>query len=149
MNSDDPKPAILQRWKGLLILLLVFAMGAASGGAGALFYMRAQVRQAVLRAFAGRDRTDRLERLAVRVENNLASSLALNAQERQAVHEELQESVRQGRRLRLRMLMEVRRLVADTVVRIGQRLPPDKQAKLKAKADRRLDRWGLEPDPGK
>lgn len=144
--ATPAKPAS-NRWKAVLILLLVFALGAATGVGGALFYVRSQMRFAVVRPLSGRDR---LDRLAARVESNLSKSLKLNAQERSAVHGELAVSVEKARQLRTRMFLEVRALVADTLARIGNRLPPEKQAKLKKKAADRLSRWGFnleEPKP--
>jgi hypothetical protein len=137
-----PSPASA-RWKAVLLLVAVFALGAGIGVGGTLYYFRSQVRHTMMHPLADRGRIDRL---AARVEANLARSLDLDAGERQAVHEELAVSVEQARQLQKRMFFEINGVIRDTLTRIEKRLPPDKQAKLKRKAEHRLARWGFRAD---
>ena len=141
--GDTPLSPVSNRWKALLMLVTVFVLGAGAGVGGTLYYVRSQVRYAMMHPFADRGR---LDRLAARVESNLTQSLNLDASERQAVHEELSVSVQRAKRLRLRMFFETRMLMRDTLARIEKRLPAEKQAQLKQKAEDRLGRWGFRLD---
>ncbi|XHR27242.1 MAG: hypothetical protein ACFUZC_14980 [Chthoniobacteraceae bacterium] len=145
MNPNPPgdiplSPASKIRWKALILLAAVFVLGAGIGVGSTLYYVRSQVRYAMLHPFADRGR---LDRLAARLEANLTRSLDLDAAERRAVHEELAVSVKQARQLRRQNSVESRKLVRDALARIEKRLPADKQAKLRKKAEDRLSRWGL------
>ena len=145
MNSPATPPLLSasNRWKALLLLVTVFVLGAGLGIGGTFYFVRSQVRYAMSHPLAERGRIDRV---SARVESNLIRSLDLDEGERQAVHEELAASMKQGRRIRLRALVEVRLLVRDTVSRIENRLPVEKRAKFKWLAKERLGRWGFRSD---
>ncbi len=145
MNPPDT-PSLLSasnRWKAVLLLVAVFVLGAGLGIGGTLYFVRSQVRSAMLHPLAERGRIDRL---SARVESHLTRSLNLDAGEQQAVREELATSLKRARRIRLRALIEVRLLIRDTVSRIENRLPVEKRAKFKRQAEERLSRWGFRLD---
>jgi len=144
MNTTDtpPKPAG-GVWKALLILILVFILGAATGIGGGLLILRAQIRKA---ATATVSQQGPLDKLAARVEAHLGDRLHLSATERSALHEELGVTTRRAKELRLRLADDIRALAGDTIRRIGARLPAEKQAALRKEMDERLTPWGLKPD---
>lgn len=146
MNTTDPpaKPTS-GTWKALLVLALVFLLGAATGIGGGLLFLRAQIRKA---ATAPLNNQGPFDKLSARIESQLVKNLQLDPPERSAVHEELAVTSRRAKELRLRLADDIRALAGDTIARIGGHLSAEKQAKLRQDADAWLAPWGLQPKAG-
>jgi hypothetical protein len=142
--SNVPKRR--SKWKALLLLLVVFFLGAAAGvgtcGAIIVAKLKADARNP-----GGASRP--MQRFFDRTEKQLGKELELDPSERQAVHEELAVTSDRVRDIRLHLSKDVRTLARETVDRIASHLPPAKQSLLREKAAKRLGPWGLldAPEP--
>ena len=146
MNTpESPVKPASGVWKALLVLVLVFVLGAAAAIGGGLLLLRSQIRIA---ATAPATQQGPLDKLAARIEERLGDRLQLSPAERSALHEELAVTTLRAKELRTRLADDIRELAADTFGRISSHLPGDKQAKLKEEMDARLAPWGLLPQAG-
>lgn len=141
---DAPAKPSRGVWKAVLLLLVVFVLGAASGIGGGLLFLRSQIRRAATAPVTNRGP---LDTLADRMESRLTGRLQLSESERSAVREELAASVRQAKEIRLRIANDIRALAGDTVARIAKHLSAEKQVKLWKEAESRLEPWGLNVKP--
>ena len=140
--TDTPAKPTSGTWKALLVLALVFLLGAATGIGGGLLFLRAQIRKA---ATAPVNNQGPFDKLSARIESQLGKNLQLDPQERNAVHEELALTTRRAKELRLHLAGDIRALAGDTIARIGSHLSAEKQTKLRQDADAWLAPWGLQP----
>ncbi|MGC4016243.1 MAG: hypothetical protein QM755_17230 [Luteolibacter sp.] len=143
MPTDSLPPALPKKrskWKAVLLLLVVFLLGAVTGvftcGAVILAKLRESARNP---AAASRP----MERFFDRTERQLDRELNLDAEEKQAVHEELETTSGRLREIRMGVSRDVRALAHDSVERIAARLPEEKRAAFREKASKRLGPWGL------
>lgn len=130
------------RTRALLLLLLVFLLGAASGVGGGLLFLRSLAH----RAWAGElGENSPVELVTNRLENQMSAELELTPEERQAVQKELALTVGQFRELRVKMRSDIRAIVEDTLTRVETQIPEEKRARLRERAGDRLRPWGLMP----
>jgi len=143
MNTTDaPARTTKGAWKAVLLLVLVFILGAATAIGSGLLFLRSEIRKA---ATAPVSQQGPLDRFSGRIESHLAGRLKLSDSERNALHEELAVTTRRAKELRLRLANDVRALAGETVARIGSHLPAEKRAKLRQEVEERLAPWGLQP----
>ena len=137
----NPPPAS-KPWRGLLLLGLVFFLGAACGIGGGLLVMRGLAQ----RAFKGDLRASGpVDFLAGVLEQQIATDLELTPAQRAAAHQELETTVARFKDLRAQLRTDARIIVADTVTRVEQHLPPEKRPLLRQRVKDRLGDWGLVP----
>lgn len=128
------------RWKAVLLLLLVFALGAGCGIGGGLLLLR----RVVQRAIAHPDKAHApVDRLVGKVESVMAAELNLTEAERSAVHGELLQTAADFKALRQEVWTKAGMNVEGSLERICKHLPAEKQALLRKKAAERLGPWGL------
>ncbi|MCW0219277.1 MAG: hypothetical protein OJI67_13205 [Prosthecobacter sp.] len=128
------------RTRALLLLLLVFLLGAASGVGGGLLFLRSLAH----RAWAGElGENSPVELVANGLEHQVSAELELTPEERQAVQKELALTVGQFRELRVKMRSDIRAIVEDTLTRVETKIPEGKRARLRERAGARLRPWGL------
>ena len=139
----NPSSTTTSRWKAVLLLLLVFALGAGCGIGGGLLVLRRIVQHAI--AHPNDDHAP-ADRLATKIESLLVADLALTDSERSAVHVELQQAAAEFRALRLEVWQKASLSVAGSLDRLCKHLPAEKQAALRQKAAERLGPWGLLTD---
>lgn len=131
------------RWKAVLLLLLVFALGAGCGIGGGLLVLRRIVQHAI----AHPEETHApVDRVVGKIEALMVAELDLTDSERSAVHAELLQTAAEFKALRLEVWQKAGRNVAGSLDRICQHLPAEKQATLRKKAAERLGPWGLLSD---
>lgn len=140
MNTS---PHTSSRWKAVLLLLLVFALGIGCGVGGGLLVLRRIAQHAIAHP---NDAHAPADRLVGKMESLMASELALTDSERSAVHAELQQSAADLKALRLEVWQKTGLTVAASLDRICTHLPAEKQATLRKKAAERLGPWGLLSD---
>jgi hypothetical protein len=128
------------RWKAVLLLLLVFALGAGCGIGGGLLVLRRIVQHAIAHPDESHAPVDRL---VGKIEALMVAELDLTDSERIAVHAELQETATEFKALRREVWQKAGVSVAGSLDRICQHLPAEKQAILRKKAAERLGPWGL------
>lgn len=140
MNPPSPPSS---RWKAVLLLLLVFVLGAGCGIGGGLLVLRRIVQHAVAQPD---DAPAPVDRLAGKIESLMVAELALTDSERSAVHAELLQTAADFKALRLEVWQKAGMHVAGSLDRICKHLPAEKQAILRKKAAERLGPWGLLSD---
>jgi hypothetical protein len=150
MNTIEPtsrsaNPASRRTFVAILVLALVFLLGAAVGVGGSFLYLRGQVRM----AFSPEPGKSRLpaDRLLDRAEERMIRELELTKEETSAVRQELDITRRELRELRVRFLFSMRGVLRDSVTRAGSRLPEAKRIKLEGITDRWLQSWGVMNEP--
>lgn len=142
-DITDPKSRKLaSRWKALLLLLVVFSLGVASGvGVGGLWLEKRA--QAVL---ADPDSTNGPAiKIFDSMEAKLTRKLDLTPSERAAMHEEFEHATREIQDVRAETLESVRKISQQTIDRIEQRLPPEKRSEFREGARETLAPWSLLP----
>ncbi len=142
----DPKSRKLtSRWKALLLLFVVFSLGAASGiGVGGLWLKKRA--QAVL---ANSNSTDGPAIIIFdNMEEKLTRKLDLTPTERAALHEEFDQATQEIQNVRTETLESVRKISQQTLDRIEQRLPPEKRSPFREEARETLMPWSLLPKDG-
>ncbi|OYW74706.1 MAG: hypothetical protein B7Z37_16585 [Verrucomicrobia bacterium 12-59-8] len=128
------------RWKAVLLLLLVFALGAGCGIGGGLLVLRRIVQHAIAHP---NDEHAPVDRAVGKIEFLMVAELDLTDSERSAVHAELLQTAGEFKALRLQVWQKAGMAVAGSLDRICQHLPAEKQAALRKKAAERLGPWGL------
>lgn len=131
------------RWKALLLLVFVFILGAACGIGGGLLVVRRIAQHAI--AHPGGENAP-MDRAAAHIESIIASDLDLTADERAAVHTELQQTATDFKALRAEVWQRAMVNVQDTLGRISRHLPAEKQERLREQAAKRLKPWSLITD---
>lgn len=133
------------RWKALLLLFIVFSLGAASGiGAGGLWLKKRA--QAVL---ANPDSTDGPAIVIFdSMEKDLSRELDLTPGEQAAMGEEFDRAAEELRSLRASTLASVRKISQQALDRIEPRLTPEKRSPFREKARETLTPWSLLPKDG-
>lgn len=128
------------RWKAILLLALVFTLGAGCGIGGGLLVLRRIVQHAIAHPDEAHAPVDRA---VGKIESLMVAELDLSDSERSAVHEELLQTAAEFKALRLEVWRKASMNVAGSLDRICQHLPAEKQATLRKKAAERLGPWGL------
>lgn len=128
------------RWKAVLLLLLVFALGAACGIGGGLLVLRRIVQHAIAHPDESHVPVDRV---VGKIESQIVAELDLTNSERKAVHAELLQAATELKALRREVWQKAGASVSSSLDRICQHLPAEKQALLRKKAAERLEPWGL------
>lgn len=131
------------RWKAVLLLLLVFVLGAGCGIGGGLLVLRRIVQHAIAHPDESHAPVDRL---VGKIESMMVAELDLTDSERSAVHAELLQVATEFKALRREVWHKAGVSVAGSLDRICQHLPAEKQAILRKKAAERLGPWGLLSD---
>jgi hypothetical protein len=131
------------RWKAILLLLLVFILGAGCGIGGGLLILRRIVQHAIAHPNESHAPVDRL---VGKIEALMVAELDLTETERSAVHAELQQTATDFKSLRHEVWQKAGMSVADSLDRLCKHLPAEKQATLRKKAADRLGPWGLIDD---
>lgn len=137
MNNPSPTSS---RWKAILFLLLVFALGAGCGIGGGLILLRRVVQHAIAHP---NDEHAPVDRVVSRLEAQLVADLDLTDSERSAVHAELLHAAADFKTLRLEVWQKARLNVEGSLDRICHHLPESKQALVRKKAVEKLGTWGL------
>ncbi len=128
--------------RAVLLLALVFCLGAAIGVGGGLIFLH----RLAQRSFSSEAKENLVvEFLVFRLERQIATELGATPAEREAAHRELLVSMNEVTKLRAKLRRDARAIVADTVDRIEPLLSPDKRPKLRELAAKQLSPWGLEP----
>lgn len=130
------------RTRALLLLLLVFLLGAASGVGGGLLFLRSLAHRAWAGELGG---NSPVELVTNGLEHQMSAELELTPEERKAVQKELALTVGQFRELRVKMRSDIRAIVEDTLTRVETKIPEEKRARLRERAGDRLRPWGLMP----
>jgi len=128
------------RWKAVLLLLLVFALGAGCGIGGGMLVLRRMVQHAIAHPD---DEHAPVDRVVGKIESMMVAELDLTDSERSEVHAELLRAAAEFKTLRLEVWQKASMSVAGSLDRICQHLPAEKQATLRNKAAERLGPWGL------
>lgn len=142
--TPDPLPAsaaAAPRWRALLLLLVVFLTGAACGLGGGALVLRSMMQRA-LHGEAS-DGNAPVDWVISTLEREISDDLDLTESERAAVHQELLTTARDFRQMRVKMLMDTRDRVRETLARVEKHLPEEKRLLLHERASRRLRPWGL------
>lgn len=137
MNSPSNTSS---RWKAVLLLLLVFALGAGCGIGGGLLVLRRIVQHAIAHPDESHAPVDRV---VGKIESLMKAELDLTDSERNAVHAELLQTATEFKALRREVWQKAGMSVAGSLDRLCQHLPAEKQAILRKKAAERLGPWGL------
>ncbi|WP_395751436.1 hypothetical protein [Prosthecobacter sp.] len=137
MSTTSPTSS---RWKAVLLLLLVFALGAGCGIGGGLLVVRRIAQHAI--AHPNEDHAP-MDRVVSKIESLMVAELNLTESERSAVHAELQQTAAEFKTLRQEMWQKAGANVESSLDRLCQHLPAEKQAMLRKKAAERLGPWGL------
>lgn len=141
MNSTPtPTPARPSRWKAVLLLTLVFILGAGCGIGGGLLMLRRAVQRAI--AHPNGDQAP-IELVLGKIESRISSELDLTKTERAAVHAELRQTAAEFKALRNEVWSKAALNAQATLDRLAKHLPPEKAARLRSEAERRLKPWGL------
>ena len=127
----------------MLLLLLVFSLGAGCGIGGGLLVLRRILQNAIAHPSESHAPVDRLMH---KVESLMVSDLNLTNTERAAVHAELLQTAADFKALRLEVWQKAGASVAGSLDRICKHLPAEKQSLLRKKATERLGPWGLLSD---
>ncbi len=127
----------------MLLLLLVFILGAGCGIGGGLLVMRRVLQHAI--AHPGESHAP-MDRLMHKVESVMVAELSLTDAERNAVHAELLQTAAEFKALRLEVWQKAGASVEGSLDRICKHLPAEKQVLLRKKAAERLGPWGLLSD---
>lgn len=136
-SSSSPKSS---RWKAVLLLGLVFVLGAACGIGGGLFVLRRMVHRAIAEPQSEHTPVD----LVIgALEHDISSELDLDDAQRHQLHESLQVTAKDFKGLRLEIWHKAREKTRESLERISSQLPPEKAAKLRERATSRLKPWGL------
>jgi hypothetical protein len=136
-SSSSPKSS---RWKAVLLLVLVFVLGAGCGIGGGLFVLRRVVHRAI--AEPQSDFTP-VDFIVAALEHDISSELELDTSQRNQLHATLQLTARDMKVLRSEMWEKVSQKARESLERIASQLPPEKAAKLRERASSRLKPWGL------
>lgn len=127
MNAIDPARSsnrLSSLWKALLLLVLVFLLGAACGFGGSGLWMRAKMKAAIS------DPTNAdgafLRRIN-QIEARLVRDLDLTTEERSVVAREFERAAEQFKENRSEFLNSLKTFSAETHSRIEQSLPPEKR----------------------
>ncbi len=128
------------RWKAVLLLLLVFALGAGCGIGGGLLVLRRIVQHAIAHPDESHAPVDRV---VGKIESLMVAELDLTDSELSAVHAELLQAATEFKALRSEVWQKAGVSVAGSLDRICLHLPAEKQAILRKKAAERLGPWGL------
>lgn len=139
MNDLPPSPKN-SRWKALLLLGLVFVLGAACGIGGGLLVLRRVVHRAIAEPQSEHTPVDLV---IAALERDISSELDLDDAQRHQLHESLQVTAKDFKGLRLEIWQKAREKTRESLDRIASQLPPDKAAKLRERATSRLKPWGL------
>lgn len=141
MNTDPTLPA-RSRWKAVLLLLLVFMLGAGCGVGGGLLVLRSVLRRAIATAPGEVAPADFV---VDALDSKIGRELELDEPQRQAIHAELMLTAGQFKALREHVTHETRTYVEDALTRSARHLPAEKHAHLRELVSRRLQPWGLMP----
>lgn len=139
MNDSSPSPKN-SRWKAVLLLGLVFVLGAACGIGGGLLVLRRVVHRAI--ADPQSEHTP-VDLVIAAFERDIASELDLDDAQRHQLHESLQVTAKDFKGLRIEIWQKARAKARESLERIASQLPPEKAAKLREHATSRLKPWGL------
>ncbi|HBJ82506.1 MAG: hypothetical protein Q8M07_20165 [Prosthecobacter sp.] len=137
MNSA---PSTHSHGKAVLLLVLVFILGAACGIGGGLLVLRRVFQHAI--AHPGGQNAP-VDRVIAHLESSIASELDLTAAERAAIRPELEQAATDFKALRAEVWRKAALNVQDTLGRVSTHLPPEKQTRLQTEAAKRLQPWGL------
>ena len=137
MNATSPTSS---RWKAVLLLVVIFILGAACGIGGGLLVLRRVVQHAIAHP-AGQNAP--VDRVIAHLESSIASDLNLMDAERAAIHPELVQTATEFKNLRAEVWRKAALQVQETLDRVSKHLPPEKQNRLREKAAQRLKPWGL------
>lgn len=136
-SSSSPKSS---RWKAVLLLGLVFVLGAGCGIGGGLLVLRRMVHRAITDPQS--DRTP-VDLVIAALERDVSSELDLDDAQRKQLHESLQVTAKDFKGLRIEIWQKAREKTRESLDRIASQLPPEKAAKLRERATSRLKPWGL------
>lgn len=136
-SSTSPKNS---RCKAVLLLMLVFVLGAGCGVGGGLLVLRRVVHRAIAEPQSEHTPVDRV---IAALERDILSELDLDDAQRQQLHESLQITAEDFKGLRLEIWQKAREKARESLDRIASQLPPEKAAMLRERATSRLKPWGL------
>lgn len=136
-SSSSPKRS---RWKAVLLLGLVFVLGAACGIGGGLLVLRRMVHRAIAEPQSEHTPVDLV---IAALEHDISSEFDLDDAQRHQLHESLQITAQDFKGLRIEIWQKAREKTRESLDRIASQLPPDKAAKLREHATNRLKPWGL------
>jgi len=136
-SSSSPKSS---RWKAVLLLVLVFVLGAGCGIGGGLLVLRRVVHRAIAEPQSEHTPVDLV---IAALERDISGDLDLDDAQRQQLHESLQATAKDFKDLRVEIWQKARTKATESLERIASQLPPDKAAKLRERAKSRLQPWGL------
>lgn len=143
-NQDIPKlEKRKSSKKAIVLLVMVFLLGAITGMGGSIMVMIHRLQNNLNNPELADGPANRVIN---RMENDLKSHLDLSPEESSAVREELEQSRKELREIRIKLSQDLRRVAGDTTDRIGNRLPEAKRQPLRDLANKRLKPWGLQPD---
>lgn len=144
MNAELPPPIAPPRkkWKAILLLIVVFALGGIAGIGGTTLVIMKRV-QANLKNPVVAENVG--NRFLSRVNRNIDKELKLNPEQQVAVRQELDVTRERLGEIRVSVLRDLRGLAGDTLERISKRLPEEKRALLRERFRDRLRPWGVEP----
>lgn len=124
----------------MLLLGLVFVLGAACGIGGGLLVLRRMVHRAIAEPQSEHTPVDLV---IAALEHDISSELDLDDAQRHQLHESLQITAQDFKGLRIEIWQKAREKTRQSLERIASQLPPEKAAKLRERATSRLKPWGL------
>ncbi len=142
MNSNIPQTS-RSRWKAVLLLALVFLLGAGCGIGGGLLVMRRVFQHAIAHPDGKHAPVDLI---VGRIESKILSDIDLTEDERTAVQAELTQTAADLKALRVEIWGKVSLNVQATLDRLAKRLPPEKVTRLRSETEKYLKPWGLMSD---
>lgn len=143
MNDDSSVSSRPSRWKAWLLLLIVFALGSASGvGFGAL-WLRSKVKSVLTDPYSAESLP--LQRMA-RIESRLARELDLSEEEQAKLRGVFENAAVEYKGLRSGFLDEMQAFSKATYDEIEGALPPEKRADFRKLSAEGVIPWGQKSD---
>lgn len=125
--------------RAIALLLGVFLLGSVFGAGVLMFSVKRKMQKV-----AQMDRpAPRVKKNFARLHKHLERSLDLTSEESASVEAELNTTMRNIFKVRLRAFRGVKLETVDSVNRIASQLPKEKGDKLRSMADKRLGPWGV------
>lgn len=132
------------KWRGWLLAILIFSLGAAVGGSAVTLLGIRFLRRTFQSPVANRGLADLAAR---RVGEDLADALKLTPEQTAQVQSILNDSATQLKTIRAQAALQVAAELRGSTERIASALPPEKHDELYRVIGKRYERLGLTPPP--
>lgn len=143
MNATDKIKS--GRFRAIIMLVVVFIVGALAGSGGTLFALSRYVKASFQRNWEDPNRSDGMGDAMIRNFEKKLDDLDLTPTEKAAVSEELDKTRKEFHDLRGEVGPRIRAMVAKSDAGIRSVLPPEKIEDYEAISRKHLSPWGLAP----